>query len=404
MLGSAPPGRPWPAAGATRLRWEPARARWYDRASESDIGAEYEATVPAAIAEAALSLEAPLAARLDAATAALRRFDHELGAELAPFAGLLLRSESASSSQIEALTASARAILTAEIGEGRRANAELIVRNTNAMLVALEQTAADETAVLAMHAALLAGDERHPAGAWREEPVWIGTSARSPIGAADVAPPSGLVPGCMADLAAFAARGDLPPLAKAAIAYAQLETIHPFTDGNGRTGRALLQTLLRLDGVLAHGTAPISAGLLRDVDGHFAALDAYRRGELAPLLDRIATAAVDAVELGRSLVAELRAIREEAVGAVTARRDSAAWAVLELAMRRPVLTAAMIARELNRPARNVYRSLEPLLAAGVLVESAGEVSRTRIYRAPAVLEALDRFAERAGRRATPSGG
>ncbi len=49
----------------------------------------------------------------------------------------------------------------------------------------------------------------------------------------------------MADLVAFSRRGDLPALAHAAIFHAQFETIHPFEDGNGRTGRVLLQSVLR---------------------------------------------------------------------------------------------------------------------------------------------------------------
>ncbi|MBW4096404.1 MAG: Fic family protein [Acidobacteria bacterium] len=47
------------------------------------------------------------------------------------------------------------------------------------------------------------------------------------------------------DLVAFANRVDLPVLVQTAIAQAQFETIHPFPDGNGRVGRALIQAMLR---------------------------------------------------------------------------------------------------------------------------------------------------------------
>ena len=46
-------------------------------------------------------------------------------------------------------------------------------------------------------------------------------------------------------------RTDVPALAQAAIAHAQFETIHPFADGNGRTGRALIHVVLRARGVAA---------------------------------------------------------------------------------------------------------------------------------------------------------
>ena len=57
----------------------------------------------------------------------------------------------------------------------------------------------------------------------------------------------------------------MPVLAHAALAHAQFETIHPFEDGNGRTGRALVHAMLRSKGLTRTVTVPISAGLLVDV-------------------------------------------------------------------------------------------------------------------------------------------
>ncbi|WP_422748706.1 hypothetical protein ACN27E_10135 [Mycobacterium sp. WMMD1722] len=68
----------------------------------------------------------------------ITRFDAELGDEIAPFAAVLLRSESAASSNIENLTASARAIAEAEaLGYTSRRDATLIVSNTEAMKAAV---------------------------------------------------------------------------------------------------------------------------------------------------------------------------------------------------------------------------------------------------------------------------
>ncbi len=52
----------------------------------------------------------------------------------------------------------------------------------------------------------------------------------------------------MDDLVSFGQRDRLPPVAQAALAHAQLETIHPFADGKGRTGRALIQMIVRRRG------------------------------------------------------------------------------------------------------------------------------------------------------------
>ena len=83
----------------------------------------------------------------------------------------------------------------------------------------------------------------------------------------------------MADLVEFMRRDDLPVLAHAAIAHAQFETIHPFTDGNGRTGRTLMHAMLEAKGLLRTVTVPISAGLLADTPRYFTGLTDYQRGD-----------------------------------------------------------------------------------------------------------------------------
>ena len=57
----------------------------------------------------------------------------------------------------------------------------------------------------------------------------------------------------------FAQRDDIPALPQIALAHAQFETIHPFADGNGRTGRALIQAMLRSKGLTRNVTVPVSA-------------------------------------------------------------------------------------------------------------------------------------------------
>jgi len=66
--------------------------------------------------------------------------------------------------------------------------------------------------------------------------------------------------------------------------HAQFETIHPFTDGNGRTGRALVQAMLRNKGLTRQITVPVSAGLLSDTSAYFVALTSYRDGDAAPIV------------------------------------------------------------------------------------------------------------------------
>ena len=361
----------------------------------------YRAAVVAPIATRTPALDAATATLADEASREIARFDAQLGGEIAPFATVLLRSESASSSQIEQLTAGTKAIAVAELGDGSSTNATSIVGNVRAMRAALDMAGdLSPDTILAMHAALLDEVEPAIAGRWRTDQVWIGGDSYGPHGAAFIPPVADDVPSLIDDLVTFARREDVPVLTLAAVSHAQFETIHPFSDGNGRTGRALIHALLRRQELTRAVTVPVSAGLLSQVDDYFAALTAYRDGDPAPIVSALANGALTAVVNARQLVAELHEVRARWDDAVTARRDAAAWRVADLLLRQPVLDAATIAREVGVTPANALRALEPLLAAGVVTEFTGR-ARHRLWQAAEVLTAVDAFAARAGRRQTP---
>ena len=385
-----------PALTYETLRWTPRTEDSYSRASRRT--GPYQAAVPPLIADLNLVVAPAVLAEMEDASHEITRFDAELGGEIAPFAALLLRSESAASSRIENLTASARSIAEAELPGGKgKHNADQIVANTTAMTaaIALSDTI-DAQAILSMHEALMHNQPRHMPGHWRSEPVWIG-GGNSPFNAVFVPPSYTRVPGAIDDMLAFANRDDVPLLAQIAIVHAQFETIHPFTDGNGRTGRALAQAMLRNKGLTRQVTVPVSAGLLADTDGYVAALTAYRHGDAAPIIERFARASTRATANGRQLVTELRDIRESWNDKITARSDSAVWKVADLLTRRPVVNGVLLRDELGISTDHPRRYFGPLTEAGIVVEFTDR-ARNRAWRAPEVLTALDDFAERAGRR------
>ncbi|MCV7255017.1 Fic family protein [Mycobacterium hackensackense] len=392
-------GVPVPPVSYETLRWE-RKPDAPDLAAVRKQSGPYRAAVTAPIADLAVTAVSAVLADADDASREITRFDAELGSEIAPFAALLLRSESAASSRIENLTASARAIAEAELpgeGGGKR-NAAEIVANTRAMAAAI--TLADNIdadAILAMHDALMADHAPAIAGRWRTEQVWIGGGNYGPVGALFVPPRHEVVAAAIDDLITFTKRDDIPALVHIAIAHAQFETIHPFPDGNGRTGRALVQAMLRHKGLTRQVTVPVSAGLLVDTDRYFDALTAFRTGDAAPIVERMSEASVLAVQNGRQLVSELRAVREGWDARISARRDSATWRIADLLMRRPVVNSAVLSAELGILIGNVPRYLEPLIDAGVVKEFTDR-ARNRAWRAPEVLDSLDAFAERAGRR------
>jgi Fic family protein len=385
----------WPAVG-----WE--EHAWVSRIPAEMVSASirslhagpYRAAVVPAIADLTPRIPAGIAALAEQATVEIARFD----VEVAPFASVLLRSESTSSSRIENLTSGAKAIALAELGSTEKRKATEIVGNVAAMRAALELAdRLDQDAILAMHAALVAGHAPDIGGHCREEQVWIGGDSFGPYGAAFVPPHHGHVPGLIDDLVRFTRRTDLPLLSQAAVAHAQFETIHPFIDGNGRTGRALVHAMLRGHGLTRSVTVPVSAGLLTDTGGYFDTLTAYRDGNPAAIVERMAQASFAATTNGRQLVAELRAVRAGWDERVRARRDSGAWQLADLLMRQPVIDAPTIAAALGVATQNALRAIATLAEAGVLTEFTG-FARNRLWQSREILDALDAFAARAGRR------
>jgi Fic family protein len=247
-----------------------------------------------------------------------------------------------------------------------------------------------------MHEVLMDGT-KHTPGQWRTEPVWIGTSARTPVGAEFVAPRYERVPALMDDVMTFARRDDLPVLAQIAVTHAQFETIHPFTDGNGRTGRALVQSMLRGKDITRSVTVPVSAGLLTDVNAYHDALIAYRAGDVEPIIEQMAIAGDDAIRNARTLIVQLRDTTARWRESVKPRTGSQLEKVLDYAARQPVFTATMVSAELGIGTTNIYPHLRRLAEHGIL-EQKTEYKLGQVWRSGEVLVALDQFAERAGRR------
>lgn len=367
---------------------------------------EYDSALVPHIRDAEPLLSADTLAAVDRATIAITRFDATQAAALLPFTPLLLRGESVASSRIEQLTSSARRIMEAELlgveGSGSKGNAALIVAATAQMSAAISSDdVPGEQGILTMHRLLLQGSQPQIAGRYREEAVWIGGSNNHPVGSMFTAPHHRHVPALMSDLEAWMHRTDVPALVLAAIAHAQFETIHPFVDGNGRTGRALIHTLLRHRGLTINGTLPLSAGILRSPDSYFAALTSYRTGDIDPIVRLVADAALRGTELGTWLGAEMAEIRADWEERVSARRDASDWRILDVLLRQPLVDAPGLTTELGISAPNIRRALDRLEADGVVL-SAQVARNRRAWRAPEILELLDEFAERAGRRELPA--
>ncbi len=336
----------------------------------------YRAFVPDPIADLQLALPSNVAAAVSTAERAVDALNRDPPrlASLEVLARRLLRSESVASSRIEGLVLSQRRLARAEAEEPdtRDETAKSVLGNVAAMEHAVAIGAGAKPLrlkdVLEIHRHLmLATSTPRIAGELRERQNWIGGNAYNPGRANFVPPPPELVKDLMSDLVAFMNRTDLPPVVQAAIAHAQFETIHPFADGNGRVGRALIHVVLRRRGLAPRYVPPVSLVLAADAKAYVAGLTAFREDRPADWIllfaRAIERAAAKASELALRL-AELQEKWRERAG--RPRRHSSAEALIVELPAHPIVTVATAQNFLGRSKQAVNEAIGALAERGVL--------------------------------------
>ncbi len=377
---------------------EVVEARWAPAGADSGLsrrarqGCNYEAYVPDRLAGRTFMLHGDTAADVADAERAVQRLQREARslADSEAVARLLLRAEAVASSRIEGLEVGGRRLLKAQLAIGlgddpRDVTATEVLNNVEAMRWAISVIAeADAVTVehlLEIHRHLMTGTRlEHIGGQVRTEQNWIGGSSHNPCSATFVPPPPGRVEELLVDLCAFCNDDALPAVAQAAIAHAQFETIHPFADGNGRTGRALVHVLLKRRGLASAVVPPVSLVLATWSDDYVAGLTATR--------PRSAPDAADAVDglnrwIGLFAAALTRAVADAddherqvhhiqarwrgAVGKV--RSDSAVLRLIATLPGAPVVTVQSAAALIGRSVQATNEAIAHLERSGVLKQT-----------------------------------
>ena len=312
---------------------------------------------------------------------------------------LLLRSEAIASSKIEGYELSQRNLARALIDpRSARGTAKSVAANVVAMERAIsraddpeQMTAAD---LLAIHATLMEGEpDRVTPGAFRGEQNWIGGRLNSPRDARFIPPPEDEVESLIEDLMRFLAETDLPPVAAAAIAHAQFETIHPFLDGNGRVGRCLIHIVLRRSGIAPHFVPPVSTVLAARPEQYVDGLVAFREGRIATWCASFAGAVEAAARGSSELAAQIRSKQTEwRTRAGSPRRDSAAARIIGVLPAQPIVSAATVRAAIESSHQRASDGLKALAEAGVL-RQISEGGYDRQYAADELFELIEVFEE-----------
>jgi len=394
------------------IDWQPhvsRRVPWsqdYRSGSREDrMLREVTVSLPPHIADADVVLVSDVVATMEEATREVVTLDHERGAELQALGAILLRTESVASSKIERVEASTADYARALHGNRSNVAATAMAAATTAISALITSVDGGKPlrleAVLDAHRVLMLDDptERVYAGRLRDVQNWIGGSDHSPRNALFVPPPPETVADSMSDLVAFANRDDMPVLAQAAIAHAQFESIHPFTDGNGRIGRAVINTVLRRRGTTSRVIVPIASALVAHRDRYFDLLDEYRTGHVQPLVLAFSTATRIAAAEARvtaDRVVELPDRWRVVLGPV--RTGSATDRLLNRLPDLAAFTAEDAHDDIGGPLSSTYTAIERLADAEI-IRPLTDRKRNQVWGVAAMLDELDDLGARIERHA-----
>jgi Fic family protein len=360
----------------------------------------YESFVPDELSAFDEPFSADLVGVVSDAETAVHRLNAHARPALAPLARLLLRTESIASSKVEGMQVDARDLARAEarLESGGKAGSTVgeILANIDAMEIAIDHATGSSAVTLddlvRIHAALMAtAPNAHVAGLVRTDQNWIGGNNYNPCGASFVGPPPQEVPRLLEDLCAAINDDALPPVIQAGLVHAQFEVIHPFLDGNGRTGRALIHVVLRRRGLTPVYVPPISVVLAGDKGSYIAGLDAYAQGDVDAWLTTFAAATAQSAGLASSYLARVEALQDQwrAMLRTTAnpRADSVAWALIDVMPAHPMISVPVAVAVTGRTKAVVNEALLQLETAGV-VTRASQGQRNRTWEATGLLNLL----------------
>ena len=353
-----------------------------------------------------ISFDGRLQQLLEAAVLALGRLDGI--ATLLPDPTLLIytyiRKEAVLSSQIEGTQSSLSDLLMFELDEARGVPLDDVVEVSNyvaALVHGLDRMRGgfplSNRLIREIHGVLLSrgrGNDKTP-GEFRTSQNWIGGSR--PGNAVYVPPPHTEVADCMGALERFLHDRDdgLTMLARAGVAHAQFETIHPFLDGNGRVGRLLITFLLCESGVLREPLLYLSLYLKQHRSTYYELLNDLRSsGDWENWLDFFFDGVRETAEGAFRTAHELLDMFEVDKGRIgqVGRRAGSALRVHQVMMKNPVLTLDEVCKVESLAFSTASSSMELLVRMGIAREVTGR-ARNRVFAYDRYLAVLNEGTE-----------
>ncbi len=311
------------------------------------------------------------------------------------FAGMYLRREAVLSSQIEDISCTLDEVLEYEAGRkspGHNEDVAQVVNYVRAYNAGRERLATEKLSpalLRTLHAILLGGDPEADPGAFRDRQNWIGRKGASIFEADFVPPPAQEMLQGLGNIEYFINEYQSPmsPLVRCALVHSQFETVHPFTDGNGRIGRLLIALMLHQMKKLEKPLLFLSLYLLENRAEYYARLMSVRsqgdwQGWVKFMLLGIELTAKEAVSMSE----RLKSLQDEMEKLTAGCRRTAP--LLKLLYQYPIITSRGVEKHLQVSLDTAIDWLQKLESLKILRETTGR-RRSRIYRFDRYIDILD---------------
>ena len=205
-------------------------------------------------------------------------------------------------------------------------------------------------------------------GYFRKTQNWIGGD--SIMNASFVPPPVADMQNAMSDLEKFFhKKDDVPPLIKAGLIHAQFETIHPFLDGNGRTGRMIISLFLQQEKLLEKPLLFLSSYFKKHQTTYYEKLNSYCDDGIEGWLDFFLDGIIDTAEEAIITIEKIDQLKQDlqekiqSLGKTSAKKITA---IMPRLYKNPIVNIGIIQEwtKLSRPA--AYSFIQRLIKLEIL--------------------------------------
>jgi Fic family protein len=291
---------------------------------------------------------------------------------------MYLRKDAAASSQIEGTMATMVDSIEAEVSKSSKIPTDVddILHYIKALDYGLKRVEQELFPVSLRfirelhHELMLGARTTHfpDPGEFRKSQNWIGGTR--PDNARYVPPPVDDMNTALSSLEAFIHANDQVPIViKTGIIHAQFELIHPFLDGNGRTGRMLITFYLWKAGYLEKPVLFLSSFFKKYQKLYYEKLEEYHNGNVYVWVDFFLDGVIEIAEKAIITVEKITILRQkdfEKIQRLNKKASESACLVLPKLYHQPIINMAMIQKWTGFTRRSAIALIDRFIDMGIL--------------------------------------